>query len=195
MEIKPEKQKHIFAFERYYALGDKRRLADLATEIKTSLTTIEDWSRKYDWQERIQLRDQEIARRLEQKTINSIVDDKAKFLNIVKASVAQYVARLNTARLFYTKDGRPIAEVYDIKGNKLKIADVKINSPRDLKDLIQTYLLLTGEGPQEDITINIIDSARPLEPIPGIEITDNQEQDASKGNEDFPVFADDTTED
>lgn len=115
-----ETLRHKDAFEFYYALGEKRSYKQVAERFGTSKTTVYNWANRYNWAERIEQRDIEIARQLEQKTNTTITNEKARYRTIIKRAIHQFAKKLDQG-------------------------DVDISSVNDLDKLIKLDLLLMGE--------------------------------------------------
>ena len=62
-----EKPKHIEAFEHYYISADKRSYKSTASRFNVAKKTIERWAKKFNWQKRVEQRDIENSRALEDK--------------------------------------------------------------------------------------------------------------------------------
>jgi len=111
------------AFEFYYSQGSERSYMSTARRFNVAKKTIERWAKKNNWQERIVLRDQENAKKLEERTDKSIVDQKAELLTVAKFAIfgkGQFAERLR-------------------KG------EIKAESIRDFDILVSKMLLLLGE--------------------------------------------------
>lgn len=81
-----ERMKHRDAFEFFYALGGaptNKNAAAVAKEFKVTERTFWNWYKKLDWKEKVQLRDIEISKGVEEKTITTLVENKAKYLSYV----------------------------------------------------------------------------------------------------------------
>jgi len=66
--MKKETVKHKEAFEQYYQMGDQRDLRSLSAELGLSDRTLFNWSKKYNWQNRVQKRDEKVAGKYEEIT-------------------------------------------------------------------------------------------------------------------------------
>ena len=138
-----ERPKHIEAFEYYYSLGNKRTLKKVSEKYSCSIPNIKKWSRAFNWQERVKLRDIENSKALENKlkpkTNKIIVNTKADYRAEIKSQLNILKAILNNT-------------IKDIKaGNIIDIADTG-----NLKDVVNSYeklctldLKLMGESPDE----------------------------------------------
>jgi len=123
------------AFEIYYKMGDARNLPSVAKEIKMATVTLKKWSRAFNWQEQIMLRDKKIGDKVQEKTDTDIISEKAKLLNVTKLAITVFI-------------------------DNLKAGNVQINSPIDYQRLVDTYLKLAGEDAGPLQAINIIDAIR-----------------------------------
>lgn len=108
------------AFEYYYSLGQGRSIPPVAKKFGKSNRTVYEWSRKFNWQERVEQRDIEIGRRLEEKTIDTVVNEKARYRKIIKLAIAEFVKNLQAGK-------------------------VKADNIMDLERLIKLDLTLMGE--------------------------------------------------
>jgi len=115
-----ETLRHKEAFEFYYVLGDSRSYMQVAQQFNVSKTSVAKWAKAFNWQERIEQRDIENSHRLAEKTDSIIVNEKANYRKIIKASIFKYV-------------------------EALKAGGVKVNTVADLDRLIKADLLLMGE--------------------------------------------------
>jgi len=116
-----ETLRHKEAFETYYAMGAERSLASLAGDCGVSEKSVKTWSKSFDWQARIVARDQENARRLQQKTDEKIVNVKALYRKVVGSAISDFV-------------------------NRLKAGEIEVDSVTDLERLVKLDLLLMGEA-------------------------------------------------
>lgn len=80
---------HVEAFERYYALGDRRTYQLLAQETGLDLDSIKLWGRSFDWMRRIEERYAEAARQLADKAFADQVELSERNLRIVRAALAR----------------------------------------------------------------------------------------------------------
>lgn len=118
--VKVEKEQQIEAFEYYYALGEERSHLKVAEHFGKSERTIIEWSRSFGWLERISQRNIEVANKLREKSIKTVVDEKAKYRTIVKTAIGKFVKNL-------TEDKIDVKSVYE------------------LRELIKLDLMLMGE--------------------------------------------------
>lgn len=115
-----EKLKHREAFEHYYSLGSERGLRKVAQEFKVSLTAVAKWSIAFNWQERIEQRDIEIGKKLEEKTNEAVVNTKADYRALIKKVVKEFEKRLEAKK-------------------------IRIAKPEDLSIMAKLDLLMMGE--------------------------------------------------
>lgn len=120
-------------FEAYYALGVDRSLAKLHDQFTKvsptpkkvpSLRTLKNWSRWFNWQQRVVIKDKAVAAGIDKKTTKDIINRKAEYLELVDALIDSCFER--------GKDGNP----------KLKF---EIEKPKDLKEAVELALKLMGE--------------------------------------------------
>jgi hypothetical protein len=81
-----ERMKHREAFEFFYSLGGapiKNNALSVSKEFKVTERTFWNWYKKLDWKEKVQLRDIEVSKGVEQKTNSSLIENKAKYLSYV----------------------------------------------------------------------------------------------------------------
>ncbi|MBT9168571.1 MAG: hypothetical protein DDT19_01918 [Syntrophomonadaceae bacterium] len=109
------------AFDYYYALGAKRSLSALSSHLGYTLRTVENWSVKFSWQNRVEQRDIEIGRRLQQEMDETITAIKANYRRIIKEAVKRWVERF-------------------------KVEEINLSNVQDLERLIKLDLLLMGEA-------------------------------------------------
>lgn len=126
-----ETERHRRAFEDYYALGDNRSLPKLRDEYtkKALLTgenvpaidTLKKWSRTFNWQERILLREKEVADKLSERFINGEINIRAGAI----ADMGEYLKYLKAAAqsAFY-KDPRT--------GKEMLRDEIKVKNPDQL---------------------------------------------------------------
>jgi len=129
-----EEEKHRDVFEVYYALGDKRSIKKLhqhctetAPEYAPSLRTLKNWSSWFNWQEKVQIRDTEIARGVEAKVTKSNIDARAKALKEIQNLTGLVWAAIETA---FPKD----------KKTGKRITMIRVETPRDLSNLVNSLL-------------------------------------------------------
>ena len=153
------RQKQIFDI--YYSLGDKRSLEKLNETLKNtpeysdktpSLDTLKSWSKKFNWQERIQQRDAEISKGLEKKINQDIINEKAEHRKLIK----EILNELKRSLIEYQ--------------NEIKegIEPAKIETIKDLKDisqiidtLIKLDLNILGEPLTQNVNLIISDKYLP----------------------------------
>lgn len=115
-----ETLRHREAFEYYYSLGPTRSLPQVARQYSVSVAAVKKWSKAFNWQERVEQRDIENARRLEEKTNETIVAAKANYRKIIKAAIGRWVKRFQGG-------------------------EIDVESVWDLERLVKLDLLLIGE--------------------------------------------------
>lgn len=99
--IKKETLKHKEAYEYYYSLGSERSLQKVADEFKVTLKAVAQWNMSFNWQERTTQRDTEIGKKLQEKTIDTILNEKANYRKIIKIAVGQIVDNMRNGDISY----------------------------------------------------------------------------------------------
>ena len=127
------------AFENYYSMGNDRSLSKLKAKLMSlkcpysvlDLKTFQRWSKAFNWQERIALRDINNGKELEKKVDKEIVNSKADYRTLVKKVVQKFEEKL--------------------KDNK-----IRIERPEDLNIMAKLDLVLMGEAPEDkDLEIHV----------------------------------------
>lgn len=146
-----ETLRHQEAFEYYYSLGEARTLPQVSQKSKAALVTVKRWSKAFNWQERVQERDNKNAKALAKKTDNLIVRDKTKDLKLVEAAKAVWLQQLKGS----IKAKCPECQhEYNIHIPKLKAQF------RDLDTFIRLSEFLAGEAdsrPEQIIRLEYVD--------------------------------------
>lgn len=128
MKYENEKLYQKEAFEKYYALGDERTVEEVAKTTNRSARTIYEWSRHFNWAERVVQRDMEVGRRLRERNMDAVVDEKANYRKVIKLAMSKI-----------------IREIQDDKFTSKGITD--------LERLIKLDMLLLGEN-TESVKVN-----------------------------------------
>ena len=131
-----EKLKHKEAFEYYYSLGDKRTLRKVSLQYTCSVPGVKKWSKAFNWQDRIELRDMNNGKKLEAKTDKAVVNSKADYRALIKKVVEEFKQRLKDKKIIISK-------------------------PNDLAEMAKLDLLMMGEVTEKGELI-ITDAKRKL---------------------------------
>ena len=130
-----ETLRHQEAFNFYYSLGEKRNIFKVAQEYNVCRTAVAKWSIALDWQQRIELRDIENARKLQEKVDATIIASKANYRREIRENLRIIRAALSTAV------------------EKLRSGELKVKDPSDIgmmanayEKLVKLDLLLMGEA-------------------------------------------------
>lgn len=118
-----ELQRHLDAFEIYFQKKQEgctipEAVAGVNLELGWSESSIYDWKKKFNWDDREAIRSSEINKEVQRRTDSNIIDNKTKYLT--------YYHKL----------------LDKLKKNGF---DIEIKSPRDLDLIIKGALLLQGE--------------------------------------------------
>jgi hypothetical protein len=150
-----ETLRHIEAFEYYYGLGAKRSLVEVGQKFGVSSVSAEKWSVAFEWQRRVQERDQKNAQALAQQTDKLILKTRADYRKEIQQTYSVVRAALV-----------PIIEA-------LKNQTVKAETLQDLtalvaslEKLIKLDLTVTGEGGEEGEPVKFIRFS--FAPPPGV---------------------------
>jgi len=119
-----EGTKHRKAFDYYYGLGDDRTSQMVANRFSVSRRSVEVWKKEFNWQERIQQRDIENAKRIEKKTDNTIVNAKADYRFWIKKRLKEIETEYNY-----------LSRVYGTAKEKIEKGEIEVGSIKDLTDL------------------------------------------------------------
>ena len=131
-----ETLRHKEAFEYYYSLGDKRNSSSVAVQYKVSERSIFKWSKNFNWQERIEQRDIEVSRGLEDKTNETIINIKAGFKAEIKVQLNIFKVMLN--KLIEKFKNNEMIEIKNLDHLKIVVDSYE--------KLIKLYLTLIGEA-------------------------------------------------
>jgi len=82
--IKKETERHKMAFEAFFEL---RNYAAVAVKFGVTRSAVDNWKKAFDWENRVMLRDQEIARGLKEKLLPEWIDMKAYLLKTLLEQV------------------------------------------------------------------------------------------------------------
>lgn len=132
-----EKRVNAAAFEYYYSLGDSRTLSKVAKYMKLTEQTIQRWSSRFKWGERIRAREIQSLDRANVHTKLEIED--------VKKAVADYLGEELRGTVTYDKDG------------KVTVHGPKIKSLKDVEKAVDVYYRITGELAKEDAARQVKD--------------------------------------
>lgn len=82
------------AFEYYYLLGTDRSLKKVAEKFNVSVTTVTNWSSKYDWVHRVRLRDERNFKLIQEADDKAYIDSMRQYKKLINASMANFVRAL-----------------------------------------------------------------------------------------------------
>ena len=147
-----ERRHHIEAFDEYYAMGDKRSLTLLASDCGVTAKTCKEWSRTFNWQERIHQRDIENGKKLQAKTDRVIVNTKADYRRDVRLALQPIKAAINKVIVKNEETGQPEVRIPIAEARDLTSVIISFEK------LIKLDLLLMGEADSRaEHNINILD--------------------------------------
>lgn len=121
---KEETLRHQEIFEIYYAMGDARSLRMLSEIVNVGVNTIELWSSTFGWADRVQVRDQELIRRIQDDFKDEILRYRCYYIDIVKSMIQSC--------LEFDEAGKPTMSI-------------KPTTVSDLEKLIKLHMQLMGD--------------------------------------------------
>ncbi len=127
-----EKQVHKDAFERYFLLlhsgnNKSRAIEKLSKEIGVSTVTIYKWKKEFNWDTRELFRSKEVNKKVEERTNETVIDNKVGYLSLLHNVLNKYVT--------------DVAEK--------KRPPLEINTINDAVRLIRTALEVQGETSED----------------------------------------------
>jgi hypothetical protein len=114
-----ESPRHQEAFN-YYVTLPKRSYRLVAEKYSVSEVSVKKWAREFNWRERIEIRDAEVNKKMEEKVDDTLVKVKADYHKIIKALIGKAV-------------------------EKIKAGGLEAENVQDIERLIKTDLQLLGE--------------------------------------------------
>lgn len=97
-----ESAKAFEAFATYRDMGAKRSLRKLTQQLHKNLTTVRDWSVKWNWQERVRAYDRELDRQVREQAIRSVRQMTDRHIRIamqLQAKAVQALENIDEAQL------------------------------------------------------------------------------------------------
>ena len=79
--------RHKEAFEYYYALGSSRSIPQVCQNLSVSIPAVKNWSKAFNWQDRVIQRDIENSKQLEIKTNKFVIDEKENYRKIIRDAI------------------------------------------------------------------------------------------------------------
>ena len=126
--MKKERLRHIQAFETYYALGDDRSFTQLGLKISVHRRTIQLWSVSFEWDKRIETRDDKIAIRLRQATDRSILEQRIIYLDIIRTQIDKFMLDHNNLDIVTVADFRELVKLdLLLSGSPTDIVKIDLN--------------------------------------------------------------------
>ena len=129
IKLVKENEKQKAAFDLYYNMGDKRTIEAVANHIGMTSRTVGEWSRRFNWRDRVNQREIEDAT-AQGSTANSVIDAKAEYRQIIRALVAAFVK--------------------DYKDGKIRIKNIQ-----DFERIVKLDLMLLGDSQVVEVKNNV----------------------------------------
>lgn len=86
------------AFELYYSLGSKRKGELVAKKFKRTSRTIYEWSRRFNWTERVIQRDIQVGKEVAHRNTSAVIDEKANYRKMIKLGMMEFVQDLREGK-------------------------------------------------------------------------------------------------
>jgi Asp-tRNA(Asn)/Glu-tRNA(Gln) amidotransferase C subunit len=99
--LRTEQPHQLQAFERYFALGEKRTHAAVAREMDVGLAIVKLWARSFSWRDRVHGRELELARQIADKSLKAAVDNKTKRRKILELALAKLARAIAEDKVKY----------------------------------------------------------------------------------------------
>lgn len=131
---KRETPEQLKAYALYAAMGERRSLERVAEELGRPKSTLELWSRKWGWQERLR-------------------KDEAAVKSVLLQRVSERVVK--NAEQFKTESMQLVDAALEKAGETLAEGKMDLTRPGDIVNLIKTGLLLRGEATERKETVQI----------------------------------------
>jgi len=154
-----ETQMHRDVFEVYFLLKPDRSLERCRQAlIKAAVTdnslptpalrTLNRWSVEFDWQERIMLREKEIAKGVESKLIKNEINSRAASIKSIRHTLDALKKTLASAFYKRAKDGQiALREAVEIQSSKdlVSVATAIIKGEAEIQNIIEPELKIEGD--------------------------------------------------
>jgi hypothetical protein len=133
-----ETLKHRDAFEVYYKMK-KRSCSKVAEKLGVKPETVENWSTKFHWQDRIDERDKLIADKVTTINIEKDIDIRAKLYNAIGLAVDKYTDALisGKATIEEVKDIDTLGRLWkdlELMGSKGEADSSQVETVTELAD-------------------------------------------------------------
>lgn len=177
-----ETSRHKSAFNTYYLMGADRTLKRLSDVCSVSVKTAERWSKEFNWQERIELKDIDLSRKTEEVLDDAVVNTRADYRKMIKENMAEdvkldsYVTTLiGKAKDKIEKGELTVDSIKDL----VELMRVKQGSTAKKVELMKADLLLMGEADSRvDNAVHINVHGVNMDEFPEPYIVQKDEEDA-----------------
>jgi transposase-like protein len=129
---KRETPEQIKAYALYASMGDKRSVQKVATEIGRPKATVDSWSQKWKWQDRVMADEESVKSVVLQTVSQRVVKDTAQF-------------KLESMQI--------VEEALEGAKETMRAGKMDFTRPGDVVNLIKTGLLLHGEATERRETV------------------------------------------
>jgi len=97
----------------------------------------EVWSKAFNWQDRIELRDIDNGKKLEAKTDKAVVNSKADYRALIRKTVDLYKKKLDDGKIIISRpqDLDILAKLdLTLMGEATEREEIKVKLPKDLEE-------------------------------------------------------------
>ena len=86
-QLRTEQDHHLKFFEYYYSLGESRSYEKVAAAMGVSVAAIKLIAASFNWKQRVHERDLDRARQLADRTLQTTMEDQARYQKVVRMAV------------------------------------------------------------------------------------------------------------
>jgi len=152
-KVSVEKQHHKEAYEIYYMMpSEKRSIRAVARQLGKAPSTIQSWAESFNWQERVEVREAEIAARFKEiqaKNDDTLINMKASFHKVLKATIAEAIEDIKKKRL-KIESIPELLKVMELDMKLLGEEDRQAqNQLNEMTQALQASMQFFGQGDQQ----------------------------------------------
>lgn len=147
-----ESAKAFEAFAAYRDMGAERSLRKLTQQLHKNLTTIRDWSVKWNWQERVRAYDRELDRQAREQAVRSVRQMTDRHIRIamqLQAKAVRALENLDEAQLTPKMMLAFLTKATELERmNRLSNAGLDENGQKDAASEIE--IIIEGDDDADD---------------------------------------------
>lgn len=133
-----ETDRQLQAFEYYYGLGDVRTKQKVADYMNVTYQTINNWSIRFDWNERCAALDKTNYARIQELDKKQLLKEIVNYRKIIKASVTRYLEELKKGGI-EIKSVKDLATLIRLDLDLLVYVDNNKDDRPDKDDYVEFY--------------------------------------------------------